>query len=120
MSQPPPPPPPPPEGAGQDPYTSQQGYSQPAVQPGYPGYPQAYAAPRKPIDFAKILFIAAWVVLGLFGLAYFYVLTQSERDTGMDFADRFFGSMPQLGTGILYAGILLAVSKWYEKQQQGG
>lgn len=106
---------PPPDPYGQQPqgpYGQQpQGYSQ----PGYGGYGYPPAA-KKPIEWAKFIFIAAWVVLGLYFVRYFYILTQDEEEVGADFADRFFGSMDSLGTGVLYAGILLAVSKWYEKQ----
>ncbi|HET6951446.1 MAG TPA: hypothetical protein VFI47_13780 [Acidimicrobiales bacterium] len=106
----------------QDPYGQQQGpgqqYQQQGYQYGQPGYgqqqyPGGYAAPptpRKPLELAKIVTIAAWVVLGCFALAFLYALTQD--DFGSDFADRLFSNLPQLGTGVFYAGVLLAVGVW--------
>jgi hypothetical protein len=98
----------------------------PGAPPGYqyppPGYGQHYAgyapAGRKPLDLAKLVFIAAWVVLGLFGLWFLYTLTQD--DLGSDFGDRLFGSLQNLATGIFYAAVLLAVSVWLGKQKADG
>lgn len=106
---------------GQDPYLQQPGYSQPGY-PGYsypgPGYPAQ--PPKKPLDLAKIVTIGAWVVLALHGLRYFYVLTQDEGALGVpEFTDRLFGGMDGLAVGIFYTGVLLAVGRWLEKQQQG-
>jgi hypothetical protein len=78
----------------------------------YPGY--APPAPRKPLDLPKLVFIAAWVVLGLYGLWFIYTLTQD--DFGADFGDRLFGSLQNLATGIFYTAVLLAVSVWLGKQ----
>jgi hypothetical protein len=112
-----------------DPYgQSQQGYQQQYPQQGYqygaqPGYEQQYsggyaAAPaaRQPLDLAKIVMIAAFVVVGLFLLAFLYGLTQDDQFGG-NFADRFFGGLPGLGTGVFYGGVLLAVSVWLGKQK---
>jgi hypothetical protein len=78
----------------------------------YPGY--APPAPRKPLDLPKLVFLAAWVVLGLYGLWFIYTLTQD--DFGADFGDRLFGSLQNLATGIFYTAVLLAVSVWLGKQ----
>ncbi|HWC68009.1 MAG TPA: hypothetical protein VG478_08090, partial [Acidimicrobiales bacterium] len=75
-----------------------------------------YAPPtRKPLDLPKLVFIAAWFVLGLYGLWFIYTLTQD--DFGADFGDRLFGSLQDLGTGIFYTAVLLAVSVWLGKQK---
>jgi hypothetical protein len=95
----------------------------PAPPPGYQyppaGYGQQYPGyappPRKPLDLPKLVFIAAWVVLGLYGLWFIYALTQD--DFGADFGDRLFGSLQNLATGIFYAAVLLAVSVWLDKQK---
>lgn len=102
----------------QDPYAAQQGYSQP-VYPGYPQYPQQQQ-PRKPLDVAKIVFIGAWVVLGLYAVNFFYILTQDEDGVDPDFADRFFGSMPQLAEGLFYTGLLLGLYVWLDFRQKQG
>jgi hypothetical protein len=105
-----------------DPYSPQpgsggQGYGQ---QPGYPPYPQqqyqGYVAPKKSLDLARLVTIGAWVVLGLFGLNFLYTLTQDD-EFGPDFADRLFGSMPTLGQGIFWTGVLLAVGVWLGRHQ---
>jgi hypothetical protein len=109
---------------GQDPYGQQQQGYPPAYgqQQPYSGY-QAPAAPRQPLDMSKVVYIAAWVVLALFGLAYFYALAQDEilgiggGYGGPDFADRFFGGMPLLGEGILFSGILHGIAMWMERQK---
>jgi hypothetical protein len=78
----------------------------------YPGY----APPsRKPLDLPKLVFIGAWVVLGLYGLWFIYTLTQD--DFGADFGGRLFGSLQNLATGIFYTAVLLAVSVWLGKQK---
>jgi hypothetical protein len=92
--------------------------------PGYQyppsGYSQQYSgyapppAPRRPLDLPKLVFIAAWVVLGLYGLWFLYTLTQD--DFGSDFGDRLFGNLVNLATGIFYTAVLLAVSVWLGKQ----
>ena len=109
-----------------DPY-GQQPYGQYQPQPGQPGYgqpgygqPQApypgyAAASRSPLDLAKIVTITAWVVAGLFALAYLYNITQDAP--GIDGADRFFGEMPTLGTGLFYAGVLHGVGVWLARQR---
>jgi hypothetical protein len=94
-----------------------------APPPGYQyqhsGYGQHYSghAPptRTPLDLPKLVFIAAWVVLGLYGLWFIYTLTQDDR--GADFGDRLFGSLQDLAIGIFYAAVLLAVSVWLGKQR---
>jgi hypothetical protein len=75
----------------------------------------APAAPRKPLDLARLAFIAAWVVLGLFALHYLYFI--SNDDNGGEFVDRFFGGMDRLGEGILYAGILHVAAVWLGRNQ---
>jgi hypothetical protein len=89
-------------------------------QPGYPPYPQqqyqGYVAPKPPLDLARLVTIGAWVVLGLFAPNFIYTLTQDD-EFGPDVADRFFGSMPTLGQGIFWTGVLLAVGVWLRKQQ---
>jgi hypothetical protein len=115
----------PPDPYGQAPPGPQQSGGPPppgAPPPGYqyqpPGYGQhypGYAPPsRTPLDLPKLVFIAAWVVLGLYGLWFIYTLTQD--DFGADFGDRLFGGMENLATGIFYAAVLLAVSVWLSKQ----
>jgi hypothetical protein len=108
----------------QDPY-GQGAYSQPAYgQQDYPSpYPQdlgqeafpssysgASGASRSQIDLATIVSIGAWVVLGLFTLAYLYGLSQEQN--GQDVGDRLFGLMPLLGEGIFYSGLLHGVAVW--------
>ena len=116
----------PPDPYGQVPPGPQQHGSPPppgAPPPGYQyqpsGYGQhysGYAPPsRLPLDLPKLVFIAAWVVLGLYGLWFIYTLTQD--DFGADFGVRLFGSLTNLGTGIFYAAVLLAVSVWLGKQK---
>jgi hypothetical protein len=115
----------PPDPYGQAPPRPQQpsGPPPPGAPPGYQyqpsGYGQhysGYAPPtRKPLDLPKLVFIAAWVVLGLYGLWFIYTLTQD--DFGADFGDRLFGSLQDLGTGIFYTAVLLAVSVWLGKQK---
>ncbi|MFO7279590.1 MAG: hypothetical protein C0P77_004200 [Thermoanaerobacterales bacterium] len=109
----------------QGPYGQQSGdQGQPAPQ--YPQQPYqpyqqqpyaGYTAPRKPLDLAKLVAIGAWVVLGLYALKFLYVL--ADDDYG-DFADRFFGSMPELGTGVFFTGVLLAVGVWLHRNQEPG
>ena len=106
--QPSPPSPPPQSGA----------YQQATTGPGYgQAYPAGYqgAPPRKPIDLAKLVGIAAWVVVGLFGLWYLYFI--ANDDNGGEFVDRFFGGMDRLGEGLFYAGVLFAVSIWLGRNQ---
>jgi hypothetical protein len=106
--QPSPPSPPPQSGA----------YQQAPAGPGYgQAYPAGYQAapPRKPIDLAKLVGIAAWVVVGLFGLWYLYFI--ANDDNGGEFVDRFFGGMDRLGEGLFYAGVLFAVSIWLGRNQ---
>jgi hypothetical protein len=120
----------PPDAYGQGPPRPQQPGSPPppsappaGAPPGYqyqpPGYGQHYSGhappPRTPLDLPKLVFIAAWVVLGMFGLWFIYTLTQD--DLGADFGDRLFGSLQNLATGIFYAAVLLAVSVWLGKQK---
>jgi hypothetical protein len=116
----------PPDAYGQGPPRPQQRDGPPppgAPPPGYQyppsGYGQHYPgyappAPRKPLDLPKLVFLAAWVVLGLYGLWFIYTLTQD--DFGADFGDRLFGSLQNLATGIFYTAVLLAVSVWLGKQ----
>jgi hypothetical protein len=116
----------PPDAYSQVPPRPQQPGSPPppgAPPPGYQyqpsGYGQhysGYAPPsRAPLDLPKLGFIAAWLVLGLYGLWFIYTLTQD--DLGPDFGDRLFGSLQGLATGIFYAAVLLAVSVWLGKQK---
>jgi hypothetical protein len=115
----------PPDPFGQAPPPPQQpgGPPPPGAPPGYQyqpsGYGQhysGYAPPiRKPLDLPKLVFIAAWVVLGMYGLWFIYRLTQD--DFGADFGDRLFGSLQDLATGVFYTAVLLAVSVWLGKQK---
>jgi len=116
----------PPDAYGQGPPRPQQPGSPPppgTPPPGYQyppsGYGQQYPgyapAPRQPLDLPKLVFIAAWVVLGLYGLWFIYTLTQD--DFGADFGVRLFGNLANLATGIFYAAVLLAVSVWLGKQK---
>jgi len=94
-----------------------------APPPGYEYQPSGYAQhysgyvppSRTPLDLPKLVFMAAWVVLGLYGLWFIYTLTQD--DLGADFGDRLFGNLQNLATGIFYAAVLLAVSVWLGKQK---
>jgi hypothetical protein len=106
--------PPPPQQPGPPPEPPPPGYQyQPS---GYGQHYSGYAPPtRKPLDLPKLVFIAAWVVLGLYGLWFIYTLTQD--DFGADFGDRLFGSLQDLATGIFYTAVLLAVSVWLGKQK---
>jgi hypothetical protein len=116
--------PPPPAGEGPP---SRPGYGQGAAGAHTTGYGQPYAggpagpvvpaAPRRPLDLAHLVSIAAWVVLGLFGLWYLYFI--SSDDNGGEFIDRFFGGMDRLGEGLFYAGVLHAVSLWLRRNQDG-
>jgi hypothetical protein len=110
----PPPPGAPSAGSPPPPGAPPPGYQyQPS---GYAQHYSGYAPPtRTPLDLPKLVFIAAWVVLGLFGLWFIYTLTQD--DLGADFGDRLFGSLQGLATGIFYAAVLLAVSVWLGKQK---
>ncbi|MGH9114174.1 MAG: hypothetical protein ACRDZN_18010 [Acidimicrobiales bacterium] len=108
VQQPPPPPGYPPQGYSPQGYQQpHEGYGQP-----FPGYPQ----PRRPLGLAKLVFIAAWAVLGLHGLWFIYMLTQDDL-FGADFGDRLFGGLVNLATGIFYASVLLALSVWLGKQK---
>jgi hypothetical protein len=100
-----------PYGQQQYPQQPQQGY-QPPQQP-YTGYT---APARKPFDLARLVTIAGWVVLGMYGLNYLYTLTQDD-DFSPDFADRLFGGLTTLAQGIFWAGALLAIGVWLRKQQ---
>lgn len=62
---------------------------------------------------SRLVGIGAWVVLGLFGLKYLYTLTSDDFGS---FENRFFGGLPELGTGIFYAGLLLVAATWLERQ----
>jgi hypothetical protein len=62
------------------------------------------------LDLPTIVSIGAWIVLGLFTLAYFYGLSQEHN--GEDVGDRLFGLMPLLGEGIFYSGLLHGVAVW--------
>ena len=104
----------------------QDGYGQqqyPPPQPGYQYPQQGYAGytapPKKPLDLAKLVTIAGWVVLGMYALSYLYTLTQDD-DFSPDFADRLFGGLTTLAQGIFWAGALLAVGVWLRKQQDAG
>lgn len=90
------------------------GYGQSSDLP--PGYPQpGYAPPSGSgsFDVARAVFVGAWIVLGLFVLSFFYQVSQD--DYGEDFGDRFFTLVPQLGTGVFYAGVLLGISAWMSR-----
>lgn len=105
---------PPQDPYGQDPYGQQQGYGQ-SYQQGYQqpysgGYPQQA---RTPFDLAKFVFIAGYVVLGLYLLWFLYAVFD---DNGVDFADRFFSAMTTLGQGIFYAAAVFAIGTWMKKQ----
>jgi hypothetical protein len=108
------PPRPPQPGSPPPPGAPPPGYQYPPAGYGqqYPGYAPAR---RTPLDLPRLVFIAAWVVLGLYGLWFLYTLTQDEF--GADFGDRLFGSLPNLATGIFYTAVLLAVSVWLDKQK---
>lgn len=118
----------------QDPYGRRDPYAQQGQQPGYgqqypqqgydygqPGYgQQGYAeehysggyqagSARRPPELDRVVFISAWVVLGLFVLSFLYTLS---KDTFGDFSDRLFGNLPTLGTGIFYCLLLLGVGTW--------
>jgi hypothetical protein len=107
-------PPPPQQPGGPPPPGAPPGYQyQPS---GYGQHYSGYAPPtRKPHDLPKLVFIAAWVVLGMYGLWFIYRLTQD--DFGADFGDRLFGSLQDLATGVFYTAVLLAVSVWLGKQK---
>lgn len=116
----------PPDARGQMPPRPPQPGSPPlpgAPPPGYQYQPSGYAQhysgyvppSRTPLDLPKLVFIAAWVVLGLYGLWFIYTLTQD--DLGADFGGRLFGNLQSLATGIFYAAVLLAVSVWLGKQK---
>ena len=101
-------PPRPQQPGGPPPPGAPQGYQyQPS---GYGQHYSGYAPPTR-----KPLFVAAWVVLGLYGLWFIYTLTQD--DFGADFGDRLFGSLQDMATGIFYTAVLLAVSVWLGKQK---
>lgn len=103
-----------------DPYAQQQGYSQPAA---YPSGGYGYAVPpveKKPLDLAKILFIAAWVIVGLMAVRWFYGVVQDGFPYAYeDGADRLFDGFQDLAQGVFWAGLLLTASKWLEREQQG-
>jgi uncharacterized membrane protein len=115
----------PPDARGQVPPRPPQPGSPPppGAPPGYQYQPSGYAQhysghvspSRTPLDLPKLVFIAAWVVLGLYGLWFIYTLTQD--DLGADFGDRLFGNLQSLATGIFYAAVLLAISVWLGKQK---
>jgi hypothetical protein len=109
----------PPAWDGQPAQPSAQ-HAPPSAQQNWGGYEQqgyqGYVAPKKTLDLAQLVSIAAWVVLGLFALDFLYRLTQTGEFEG-SFADNFFGGMPSLGTGVLYAGILLALGVWLKERQ---
>jgi hypothetical protein len=106
--------PPPPRQPGGTPPGPPPGYQYQAS--GYGQHYSGYAPPtRKQLDLPKLVFIAAWVVLGMYGLWFIYRLTQD--DLGADFGDRLFGSLQDLATGIFYMAVLLAVSVWLGKQK---
>jgi hypothetical protein len=100
----------------QDPYAQQQGYAQ----QGYQGYQQQYSGgypqqAKAPFDIAKLLPIAAWVILGLYGVWYLWALID---DTFIDdFAVRMFSNLPTLGQGIALCAAVHAVAIWMQKQQ---
>jgi hypothetical protein len=110
--------PPPQDPYGQGAY-GQGGYGQPEY-PSYPqdlgqeAFPTSYSSSGNPsgsqLDLPTIVSIGAWVVLGLFALAYFYGLSQEAN--GEDVGDRLFGLMPLLGEGIFYSGLLHGVAVW--------
>jgi hypothetical protein len=108
-------PPPPPQPGNPPPGGPPPGYQyQPSAGPQhYTGYSPG---PRKPLDLPKLVFIAAWVVLGLYGLWFIYTLTQD--DFGSDFGDRLFGSLQNLATGIFYTAVLLAISVWLGREDE--
>jgi hypothetical protein len=115
----------PPDPYGQAPPRPQQpgGPPPPGAPPGYQYQPSGYGLhysgyvppTRKPLDLPKLVFIAAWAVLGLYGLWFIYTLTQD--DFGADFGDRLFGSLQDLATGVFYTAVLLAVSVCLGKQK---
>jgi hypothetical protein len=95
----------------------QQGYGQ--QQYGQQQYSGGYqAAPaRKPPELDRIVFISAWVVLGLFVLSFLYTLS---KDRFGEFSDRLFGALPTLGTGIFYCLVLLGVGTWLRARKDAG
>jgi hypothetical protein len=110
--------PPPQDPYGQGAY-GQPDYGQQDYRPAYPqdlgqeAFPTSYANAGKSdsqLDLATVVSIGAWVVLGLFALAYLYGLSQEAN--GEDVGDRLFGLMPLLGEGIFYSGLLHGVAVW--------
>jgi hypothetical protein len=117
--------PPPQDPYGQGAY-GQPGYGQPdyGQQPyphelGQEAFPSSYSqgGSGSSIDVASLVSIGAWVVLGLFALAYFYGLSQEHN--GEDVGDRLFGLMPLLGEGIFYSGLLHGVAVWLGRNKDG-
>jgi hypothetical protein len=94
-----------PQGYGQQPYPHELG--QEAFSSSYTS-----SATRSggQLDLATVVSVGAWIVLGLFALAYFYGLSQEQN--GEDVGDRLFGLMPLLGEGIFYSGLLHGVAVW--------
>lgn len=73
------------------------------------------AVPGTSLDLSKLVTISAWVVVGLYTLAYLHGLARTGQYEG-DVGDRFFGGMTTLGTGLFYGGVLLAVGVWLRRQ----
>jgi len=103
-------------------YGQQQGYGQ----QGYGDYNQDYGqqysggyaaeSGRQMPDLDRLVTMAAYVVLGLFGVNVLYVWGNG----GGKFMDRFFGSLTTLGTGIFFALVLLAIGTWLRNQKAAG
>jgi len=75
------------------------------------GYPSSSSGPS--LDLSKVVLIGAWLVIGMFTLSFLYKVSQD--DYGEEFADRLFGLVPELGTGIFYGGLLMGVSVWLSR-----
>src|ERR671910_680407 len=117
--------PPPPPGPSRQPPPPPPGYPPQGVPPqGYRNRRRGYGqlSPddppkrRKPLNLARLVFVGAWVVLGLYGLWFVYSLTQDD-EFGPDFGDRLFSGLLELATGVFYAGVLLAVSVWLDRRK---
>lgn len=97
--------------SARSPYGAGYRYGQASGGPG-----PAPTPPGTSLDLAKLVGIGAWVVLGLYVVAYLYGLAQD--DPGRDSADRFFGQLPLLAQGIFLSGVLHAVAVWLGRERR--